>query len=144
MVDRCMRTDSSHCDPSHISLDLRSLVIRLGSQLEESFLTHLSTIRFSLIPSLEHDNKPFPIHFIFQILTKDSVTVTVDAVVYWRTSNPMISVTNVENASRSTQLLAQTTLRNILGTKTLGEILSDRENISAQMQVCIASKFVLS
>ncbi len=47
MVDRCMRTDSSPCDPSRITLDLRSLVIRLGSQLE-SFLTHLSTIRFSL------------------------------------------------------------------------------------------------
>ncbi len=49
MVDRCMRTDSSLCDPSHITLDLRSLVIWLGPQLEESFLTHLSTIRFSLI-----------------------------------------------------------------------------------------------
>jgi len=72
-----------------------------------------------------------------EILTKDSVTVTVDAVVYWRISNPMISVTNVENASRSTQLLAQTTLRNCLGTKTLGEILSERENISFQMQTVI-------
>ncbi len=48
MVDRCMRTDSSHCDPSRITLDLRSRVIQLGSQLQESFLTHLSTIRFSL------------------------------------------------------------------------------------------------
>ena len=46
MVDQCMRTDSSCCDPSRITLDLRSRVIRLGSQLEESFLTHLSTIRF--------------------------------------------------------------------------------------------------
>ncbi len=48
MVDRCMRTDSSRCDPSRITLDLQSLVMLLGSQLEESFLTHLSTIRFSL------------------------------------------------------------------------------------------------
>ncbi len=43
------------CDPSRITLNLLSRVIRLGSQLEESFLTHLSTIRFSLIthmPSL--------------------------------------------------------------------------------------------
>ncbi len=48
MVDRCMRTDSSRCDPSHITIDLWSLVIWLGSQLKESFLTHLSTIRFSL------------------------------------------------------------------------------------------------
>ncbi len=48
MVDRCMRTDSLSCDPSRITLDLQSLVIWLGSQLEESFFTHLSTIRFSL------------------------------------------------------------------------------------------------
>uniref|UniRef100_A0A915MR53 Band 7 domain-containing protein n=1 Tax=Meloidogyne javanica TaxID=6303 RepID=A0A915MR53_MELJA len=53
-----------------------------------------------------------------EILSKDSVTVAVDAVVYFRISNATISVTNVEDASRSTKLLAQTTLRNILGTKT--------------------------
>lgn len=52
-----------------------------------------------------------------------------------RISNATISVTNVEDASRSTKLLAQTTLRNILGTKTLAEMLSDREAISLQMQV---------
>lgn len=72
---------------------------------------------------------------LLQILTKDSVTVAVDAVVYYRISNPWISVINVENAPRSTQLLAQTTLRNILGTKTLSEILTDRESISGMMQV---------
>lgn len=70
-----------------------------------------------------------------QILSKDSVTVAVDAVVYFRISNATISVTNVEDAARSTKLLAQTTLRNILGTKTLAEMLSDREAISLQMQV---------
>lgn len=57
-----------------------------------------------------------------------------DAVVYSRISNSTISVTNVEDATRSTKLLAQTTLRNILGTKTLAEILSDRDTISLQMQ----------
>ncbi|KAK6762030.1 hypothetical protein RB195_022937 [Necator americanus] len=69
-----------------------------------------------------------------EILSKDSVTVAVDAVVYFRISNATISVTNVEDAARSTKLLAQTTLRNILGTKTLAEMLSDREAISHQMQ----------
>ncbi|CAF1053539.1 unnamed protein product [Rotaria sordida] len=69
-----------------------------------------------------------------EILTRDSVTVSVDAVVYFRIFNPIISVTNVENSRYSTQLLAATTLRNILGTKTLQEILSDRENISHLMQ----------
>ncbi len=70
-----------------------------------------------------------------QILTKDSVTIAVDAVVYYRINNPMMSVTNVEDADRSTRLLSQTTLRNILGTKTLAEILSDREHVAQNMQV---------
>ena len=77
----------------------------------------------------------FFIHSFIQVLTKDSVTVSVDAVVYYRVSNATISVANVENAHHSTRLLAQTTLRNILGTKNLHEILSDRESISGSMQV---------
>jgi regulator of protease activity HflC (stomatin/prohibitin superfamily) len=70
-----------------------------------------------------------------QILSKDSVTVAVDAVVYYRIANATISVTNIENAHYSTRLLAQTTLRNVLGTKDLSDILSDREHISHMMQV---------
>ena len=50
-----------------------------------------------------------------EILTKDSVTIAVDAVVYYRINNAIDSVQNVENAQSSTKLLAQTTLRNILG-----------------------------
>ena len=57
-----------------------------------------------------------------EILTRDSVTVAVDAVVYFRISNPIWSVVNVEDAHRSTKLLAQTTLRNELGTKNLSEV----------------------
>jgi erythrocyte band 7 integral membrane protein len=72
-----------------------------------------------------------------EILSKDSVTVAVDAVVYYRVSNATISITNVEDANRSTRLLAQTTLRNVLGTKNLSEILSDRENISHFMQASL-------
>lgn len=63
------------------------------------------------------------------------MTIAVDAVVYYRVSNATISVINVEDANRSTRLLAQTTLRTVLGTKSLSEILSDRENISHYMQV---------
>nr|CAD7403277.1 unnamed protein product [Timema cristinae] len=72
-----------------------------------------------------------------QVLTKDSVTVSVDAVVYYRVSNATISVANVENAHHSTRLLAQTTLRNTLGTRPLHEILSDRDVISSTMQVIL-------
>lgn len=69
-----------------------------------------------------------------EILSKDSVTVEVDAVVYFRIFDPTISVVNVENAISSTKLLAQTTLRNVLGTKNLSEMLSHREEISGEMQ----------
>lgn len=70
-----------------------------------------------------------------QILTKDSVTVRVDGVVYFRICNPTMSVIRVENAYNSTFLLAQTTMRSILGTKNLAELLSDREAISNEMGV---------
>jgi len=68
-----------------------------------------------------------------EILTKDSVTVAVDAVVYFKIFNPMNSVINVQNASQSTRLLASTTLRNMLGTKNLHDILADREEIARTM-----------
>lgn len=74
---------------------------------------------------------------VYQVLTKDSVTVAVDAVVYYRIQNATMSITNVEDSNRSTRLLAATTLRNVLGTKNLSEILSDRESISHVMQVIL-------
>ena len=77
------------------------------------------------------------------MLTRDSVTVAVDAVVYYKVQNATLSVNAVENAARSTQLLAATTLRNVLGTKNLAEILSDRESISHFMQVQIYSSIYL-
>jgi len=70
-----------------------------------------------------------------EILTKDSVTVTVDAVVYLRVFDPVMSVTKVEFPKYSTMLLASTTLRNVLGTKTLQEILRDRDNIAKMLKV---------
>merc|ERR1711963_8435 len=62
-----------------------------------------------------------------EILTRDSVTVAVDAVVYYKINSPMDATCNVEDFAKSTKLLASTTLRTILGTKSLPEILSDRE-----------------
>ncbi|XP_026462432.1 band 7 protein AGAP004871 [Ctenocephalides felis] len=72
-----------------------------------------------------------------EVLTKDSVTVSVDAVVYYRVSNATVSIANVENAHHSTRLLAQTTLRNTMGTRHLHEILSERMTISGNMQVSL-------
>ncbi|KAF8382249.1 sto-2 [Pristionchus pacificus] len=72
-----------------------------------------------------------------EILTKDSVTTSVDAVVYYRVSNATVSVANVENAHHSTRLLAQTTLRNMLGTRSLAEILQDRDSLAISMQAVL-------
>jgi len=68
-----------------------------------------------------------------EILTKDSVTVAVDAVVYYRIYDPILSVTGVENAAMATRLLSMTTLRNILGTRSLSGILSERESITNEL-----------
>jgi len=69
-----------------------------------------------------------------EILTKDSVTVAIDAVVYYRVVHPTMCVNNIRDYTTGIRLLSQTTLRNILGKKTLGGILSDREEISHSMQ----------
>ena len=70
-----------------------------------------------------------------QILTKDSVTAQVDAVVYFYVQDPVASVLQAENSRNSTFRIAQGTLRDVLGTKSLAQILSDREEISEQMGV---------
>ncbi|KAH0615507.1 hypothetical protein JD844_004857 [Phrynosoma platyrhinos] len=72
-----------------------------------------------------------------EILTKDSVTVNVDGVVYYRVKNAILSVANVVYSDPATRLLAQTTLRNVLGTKNLCQLLSDREEIARSMQVTL-------
>ncbi|KAE8627257.1 hypothetical protein XENTR_v10006919 [Xenopus tropicalis] len=69
-----------------------------------------------------------------EILTKDSVTTTVDGVVYYNIQSAIKAVANVNNVHIATQQLAQTTLRNILGTQTLANILANREEIAHNIQ----------
>jgi len=69
-----------------------------------------------------------------EILSKDSVTVFVNAIMYYRVKDPISAVANVDDYSGSARLLAATTLRNVLGTRNLGDILSDRESIALEMQ----------
>merc|ERR1719216_244913 len=69
-----------------------------------------------------------------EILTKDSVTVFVNAIMYYKVRNPIHAVANVDDYGASARLLAATTLRNVLGTLNLGDILSQREIIAKEMQ----------
>jgi erythrocyte band 7 integral membrane protein len=62
------------------------------------------------------------------------VTVSVDAVTYFRIFSPVLSVNKVADAKYSTKLLASTSLRTILGTKSLQEILTDKESIAQHLR----------
>ena len=79
-----------------------------------------------------------------QILTKDSVTVFVNAIMYYKVANPIHAVANVDDYSGSARLLAATTLRNVLGTLTLGDILCQRESIAKEMKVAPIKAIELS
>lgn len=68
------------------------------------------------------------------VITRDNVTVKVNAVVYFRVIEPMKSVIEVENYLYATSQLSQTTLRSVCGQAELDELLSNREEISSHIQ----------
>ena len=72
-----------------------------------------------------------------RVITKDNVTVDVDAVVYFRVTDPQKAVVEVQRYEVATSLLAQTTLRDILGNQTLDELLSKREELNKSLQTII-------
>ncbi|MDD4498609.1 MAG: slipin family protein [Methanosarcinaceae archaeon] len=68
------------------------------------------------------------------VITRDNVTVEVDAVVYYKVVEPGAAITQVENFMFATSTLSQTTLRDVLGQMELDELLSERENINKEIQ----------
>ncbi len=72
-----------------------------------------------------------------EMMTHDNVPVTVDAVVYFRVIDPEAAVVKVESYWKATALIAQTTLRSIIGQAQLDELLSEREKLNAKLQEII-------
>jgi regulator of protease activity HflC (stomatin/prohibitin superfamily) len=68
------------------------------------------------------------------IITRDNVSVKVNAVVYFRVVDPRRAVVEVENYNYATSQLAQTTLRSVLGQVELDDLLSQREKLNQQLQ----------
>jgi regulator of protease activity HflC (stomatin/prohibitin superfamily) len=68
------------------------------------------------------------------IITRDNVSVQVNAVVYFRVMDANKAITEVENYGFATSQMAQTTLRSVIGERELDELLSSREEINAQIQ----------
>jgi regulator of protease activity HflC (stomatin/prohibitin superfamily) len=72
-----------------------------------------------------------------ECITLDTVTIKVDAVVYFRVVKPQDAVLNVEQYIRATSLLAQTTLRNVVGQSDLEDMLARREKINEKLQALL-------
>ena len=68
------------------------------------------------------------------VITKDNVTIKVNAVVYFRVMDPMKAIIDVENYLYATSQLSQTTLRSVLGQAELDDLLSQREKQNARLQ----------
>ena len=69
-----------------------------------------------------------------EMMTRDNVPVTVDAVVYFRVLDPEAAIVKVENFLKATSLIAQTTLRSVIGQAELDELLSQREKVNQRLQ----------
>jgi regulator of protease activity HflC (stomatin/prohibitin superfamily) len=68
------------------------------------------------------------------LITKDNVSVKVNAVLYFRVVDPQKAIINVENYMAATEQLAQTTLRSVLGQHELDELLAERERLNSDIQ----------
>ncbi len=72
-----------------------------------------------------------------EAITRDNVTVKVNAVIYFRVVEPTSAVVRIADFVRATSQIAQTTLRSVLGQSNLDELLSEREHINQRLQVII-------
>jgi regulator of protease activity HflC (stomatin/prohibitin superfamily) len=72
-----------------------------------------------------------------EAITRDNITVKVNAVVYFRVVDPNAAIVNVEDYRRATWNIGQTTLRNVLGQSELDELLQHRDTINARLQMII-------
>ncbi len=116
----------------------RAVVFRLGRLIAEPkgpgvviVLRPIDRIEMVSLRTLVHD---VPSQ---DIITKDNVSVKVNAVVYFRVIDPTKAIVEVENFLYATSQLAQTTLRSVLGQVELDELLSEREQLNINLQTIL-------
>ena len=116
----------------------RAVVFRLGRLLPQAKGPGLVLILWPIdrmlrisLRTVVHDVPPQ------DIITKDNVSVKVNAVVYFRVVDPNSAVVSVENYLYATSQLAQTTLRSVLGQAEMDELLSEREQLNDKLQAII-------
>lgn len=72
-----------------------------------------------------------------EVITRDNVTVNVNAIVFFRVMSPEAAITQVEDYMQATSQIAQTTLRSVLGQVELDELLAEREKLNKRLQMII-------
>ncbi len=113
----------------------RAVVFRLGRLHEKAKGPGLIVVLFPIdrmvrvsLRTVVHDVPPQ------DVITRDNVSVKVNAVVYYRVIDPKKAVVDVEQFHYATSQLAQTTLRAVLGQVELDDLLSQRERLNAELQ----------
>src|SRR6478672_1855942 len=113
----------------------RGVVFRLGRVLRQAkgpgIILVFAPLDRMVRTSLRIDTMEVPPQ---DLVTRDNVTVKVNAVVYFRVIDPRLAVVEVSNFLYSTSQLAQTTLRSVLGEVELDELLSQREKLNVRLQ----------
>ncbi len=116
----------------------RGVIFRLGRVLPEAKGPGLILVLWPIdrmvrvsLRVVVHDIPPQ------DVITRDNVSVKVNAVVYFRVMDPVRAVVEVENYVYATSQLAQTTLRSVLGEVELDELLSHREKLNLKLQSII-------
>lgn len=113
----------------------RGVVFRLGRLLPTVKGPGL-TIIIPIVDRLIRVDLRVQVHDVPQqdVITKDNVSVKVNAVVYYKVNDPNKAIVQVENYHYATSQLAQTTLRSVLGEVELDELLSHREKLNIKLQ----------
>jgi regulator of protease activity HflC (stomatin/prohibitin superfamily) len=113
----------------------RAVVFRLGRLHEKAKGPGLTWVFFPIdrmvrvsLRTVVHDVPPQ------DVITRDNVSIKVNAVVYYRVIDPKKAVVDVEQYHYATSQLAQTTLRSVLGQVELDDLLSQRERLNAELQ----------
>ena len=116
----------------------RGVIFRLGRVLKEAKGPGLVIVMWPIdrmvkmsLRTVVHDIPPQ------DVITRDNVSVKVNAVVYFRVMDPIKAVVDVENYIYATSQLAQTTLRAVLGEVDLDDLLSKREEVNVRLQEII-------
>ena len=113
----------------------RGVIFRLGRVLEEPKGPGILMVFWPIDRMVRVDLRTIVQDVASQdVITRDNVSVKVNAVVYYRVIDPLRSILEVENYKYATEQLSQTTLRRILGQVELDELLAERDKINRRLQ----------